>query len=127
MVTTFEPKQEYKVIGSRPIRHDGVDKVTGKAVYGADIKLPGMIWGAVLRSPHAHARITKLDVSEAEAMPGVHAVVTNADLPSPESKMIDLGEGATNLKWACDNILASDKSLYAGHAIAAVAAVDRYT
>ncbi len=127
MVTTFEQKQEYKVIGSRPIRHDGVDKVTGKAVYGADIKLPGMIWGAVLRSPHAHARITKLDVSEAEAMPGVHAVVTNADLPSPESKMIDLGEGATNLKWACDNILASDKSLYAGHAVAAVAAVDRYT
>lgn len=127
MVTTFEPKREYKVIGSRPIRHDGVDKVTGKAVYGADIKLPGMIWGAVLRSPHAHARITKLDVSAAEAMPGVHAVATNADLPSPESKMIDLGEGATNLKWACDNILASDKALYAGHAVAAVAAIDRYT
>ena len=127
MVTTFEQKQEYKVIGTRPIRHDGVDKVTGKAVYGADVKLPGMIWAAVLRSPHAHARITKLDTSAAESMPGVHAVVTNADLPSPESKTIDMGEGATNLKWACDNILASDKALYAGHAVAAVAAVDRYT
>ena len=127
MVTTFEQKKDYKVIGTRPIRHDGVDKVTGKAVYGADVKLPGMLWGAVLRSPHAHARITSLDVSAAESMPGVHAVATNADLPSPESKMIDLGEGATNLKWACDNIMASDKALYAGHAIAAVAAIDRYT
>ena len=127
MVTTFEPKSEYKVIGTRPIRHDGLDKVTGRAIYGADVKLPGMMWGAVLRSPHAHARILAIDTSEAEAMDGVYAVVTNADLPSAENKMVDLGEGATNLKWAVDNILASDKALYAGHAVAAVAAVDRYT
>ena len=127
MVATFEPKSEYKVIGTRPIRHDGLDKVTGRAIYGADIKLPGMLWGAVLRSPHAHARISSIDTSAAEAMEGVVAVVTNADLPAAENKMVDLGEGATNLKWAVDNILASDKALYAGHAVAAVAAVDRYT
>ena len=127
MVTTFEPKSEYKVIGTRPIRHDGLDKVTGRAIYGADVKLPGMMWGAVLRSPHAHARILSIDTSKAEAMDGVRAVVTNTDLPSAENKMVDLGEGATNLKWAVDNILASDKALYAGHAVAAVAAVDRYT
>lgn len=127
MVATFEPKSEYKVIGTRPIRHDGLDKVTGRAIYGADIKLPSMIWGAVLRSPHAHARIKSIDTSDAESMEGVHAVVTNADLPDAENKMVDLGEGATNLKWAVDNILASDKALYAGHAVAGVAAVDRYT
>ena len=127
MVATFEPKSEYKVIGTRPIRHDGLDKVTGRAIYGADIKLPNMIWGTVLRSPHAHARIKSIDTSAAEAMDGVHAVVTNDDLPPAENKMVDLGEGATNLKWAVDNILASDKALYAGHAVAGVAAVDRYT
>ena len=127
MVATFEPKSEYKVIGTRPIRHDGLDKVTGRALYGADIKLPSMIWGAVLRSPHAHARILSIDTSAAEAMDGVHAVVTNADLPQASDEMVDLGEGATNLKWAVDNILASDKALYAGHAVAAVAAADRYT
>ncbi len=127
MVATFESKKEYKVIGTRPIRHDGLDKVTGRAIYGADVKLPGMIWGAILRSPHPHARINSIDTSEAEAMEAVSAVVTNADLPPSENKMVDLGEGMTNLKWAVDNILASDKALYAGHAIAAVAAVDRYT
>ena len=94
---------------------------------GADIKLPSMIWGAVLRSPHAHARIKSIDTSAAEAMDGVYAVVTNSDLPEAGNQMVDLGEGATNLKWAVDNILASDKVLYAGHAVAGVAAVDRYT
>ena len=62
--------RDYKVIGKRPIRHDGADKVTGRAVYGADMNLPGMLYGKVLRSPHAHARITRLDTSEAEAHPG---------------------------------------------------------
>ena len=55
MVATFEPRQEYRVIGTRPIRHDGYDKVTGRAIYGADVKMPGLVWGDVLRSPHAHA------------------------------------------------------------------------
>jgi len=65
MATADKPK--YKVIGTRPIRHDGVDKVTGRAQYGADIKLTGMIYGVVKRSPHAHARILSIDTSKAEA------------------------------------------------------------
>lgn len=117
-------KKEYKVIGTRPIRHDGVDKVTGRAIYGADFQITGLLHGRVLRSPHAHARIVSIDTSRAEAHHGVKGVVTAQDLPTAEDKMADLGEGAVNLKYLCDNILASDKALYKGHAIAAVAATD---
>ena len=78
MVATDKPK--YKIIGTRPARPDGVDKVTGRAQYGADLKLEGLIYGAVLRSPHAHAIIKSIDTTKAEALPGVHAVATNADL-----------------------------------------------
>lgn len=110
MVTTSKPA--YKVIGTRPVRPDGIDKVTGRAVYGADIRLPGMLWGRVKRSPHAHAVIKRIDTSKAEALPGVRAVVTSADLgPDPKA-----------LPDASKNILAGDKALYRGHAIAAVAA-----
>ncbi|MDA0231858.1 MAG: xanthine dehydrogenase family protein molybdopterin-binding subunit [Chloroflexi bacterium] len=126
MVSTFEPKSNYKVIGTRPIRHDGLDKVTGRAIYGADIKLPGMLWAVVVRSPHAHARIKSIDTSAAEAMDGVYAVMTGADLPAQEDRVVDLGEGSANFRWASDNIMASDKALYRGHAVAAVAASDRY-
>lgn len=117
-------KKEYKVIGTRPIRHDGVDKVTGRAIYGADFHITGLLHGRVLRSPHAHARIISIDTSRAEALPGVKGVVTAQDLPAAEDKIADLGEGAVNLKYLCDNILASDKALYRGHAIAAVAATN---
>ena len=117
-------KKEYKVIGTRPIRHDGVDKVTGRAIYGADFQITGLLHGRVLRSPHAHARIVSIDTSRAEAYPGVKGVVTAQDLPAAEDKMADLGEGAVNLKYLCDNILASDKALYKGHAVAAVAATN---
>ena len=117
-------KKEYKVIGTRPIRHDGVDKVTGRAIYGADFQITGLLHGRVLRSPHAHARIVSIDTSRAEAHPGVKGVVTSQDLPAAEDKMADLGEGPVNLKYLCDNILASDKALYKGHAIAAVAATN---
>ena len=117
-------KKEYKVIGTRPIRHDGVDKVTGRAIYGADFQITGLLHGRVLRSPHAHARIVSIDTSRAEAHPGVKGVVTAKDLPTAEDKMADLGEGAVNLKYLCDNILANDKALYKGHAIAAVAATN---
>ena len=71
----------YNVVGTRPIRHDGADKVTGRAKYGADFEMSGMLYGKVLRSPHAHARIKSIDTSAAEALPGVRAVVTGADLP----------------------------------------------
>ncbi len=124
MSDSMSKKKEYKVIGTRPIRHDGVDKVTGRAIYGADFQITGLLHGRVLRSPHAHARIVSIDTSRAEAHPGVKGVVTAQDLPPAEDKMADLGEGAVSLKYLCDNILASDKVLYKGHAIAAVAATN---
>ena len=124
MSDSMSKKKEYKVIGTRPIRHDGVDKVTGRAIYGADFQITGLLHGRVLRSPHAHARIVSIDTSRAEAHPGVKGVVTAQDLPTAEDKMADLGEGPVNLKHLCDNILASDKVLYKGHAIAAVAATN---
>lgn len=115
-------KPKYKVLGTRPIRHDGVDKVTGRAVYGADVQLPGMLAGQVLRSPHAHARIVTIDTSAAEALAGVLAVITSADFPDPENKTADLGEGAVNLAHLSANILARGKVVYRGQAVAAVAA-----
>jgi len=114
----------YKVIGTRPIRHDGIDKVVGRAVYGGDVRLPGMLYGQVLRSPHAHARIRRIDTSKAAAVPGVRAVVTANDLPAVEDKRMDLGEGVVRLKYLRDNVLASDKAVYKGQPVAGVAAVD---
>ena len=113
---------KYKVIGTRPIRHDGEDKVTGRALYGADVKLSGMLHAAMLRSPHAHANIKSIDTSKAVAVPGVRAVVTNADLPEAGDRIAELGEGAVNLRHLSCNVLAGPKVLYKGHAIAAVAA-----
>jgi CO/xanthine dehydrogenase Mo-binding subunit len=115
-------KNGYKVIGTRPIRHDGVDKVTGRAVYGADIQLTGLLHGAILRSPHPHARIKRIDTSKAEALPGVRAVVTALDLPRVADKIADLGEAVVNLRDASNNVLAYGKVLYKGHALAGVAA-----
>ncbi|MEK9675838.1 MAG: xanthine dehydrogenase family protein molybdopterin-binding subunit [Chloroflexota bacterium] len=126
MVQTFEPKTDYKVVGTRPIRHDGCDKVTGRAIYGGDTKLPGLIWGVCVRSPHAHARIKSIDTSAAEAMDGVFAVITGADMPKAPSKLVDLGEGNVNFKWASNKLMAQDKVLYKGHPVAAIAAIDRY-
>ena len=116
--------QTYNVVGTRPIRHDGADKVTGRALYGADFDTAGLLHGKILRSPHAHARIKSIDTSAAEALPGVLAVVTNADFASQEDAIVDIGEGATGLKWLRDNVLASDKALYRGHAVAGVAAAN---
>ena len=115
---TITAKPEYKVIGTRPIRHDGVDKVIGRAQYGADIRLPGMLHGKVLRSPHPHARIISIDTSKAEAHPEVRAVATSVDLPDPGPVSRD------NVfpKGVSDNILARGKALYKGHSVAAVAA-----
>jgi CO/xanthine dehydrogenase Mo-binding subunit len=115
MTTNTSSSQNYKVIGTRPVRQDGVDKVTGRAVFGADVRLPGMLYGAVLRSPHAHARILSIDTSQAEVLPGVKAIVTAADLPAIEA-------GTDSQRYQRNNILAEGKALYVGHAIAAVAA-----
>src|SRR5262245_29945308 len=114
----------FKVIGTRPIRHDGMDKVTGRALYGADLHLSGMLHGKILRSPHAHAVIRSVGVGKALELPGVEAVVTSADLPDPGSKIAELGEGNINLRHLSSNCLARGKVLYKGHAVAAVAAVN---
>ncbi len=109
------PTGGYTVIGTRQPRVDGTDKVTGCALFGADINLPRLLHGKVLRSPHAHACIRSIDTSQAEALPGVKAVVTAADLP-------DLSAETQNLRYQRDNVLARDKVLFHGHAVAAVAA-----
>jgi CO/xanthine dehydrogenase Mo-binding subunit len=113
---------EYQVVGKRPIRPDGVDKVTGRAQYGADVTLNGLIHGKVLRSPHAHARIKSIDTSKAEAYPGVRAVITSKDLPFASLSKEELGGDYQRLKFASDHVLASDKVLFKGHPVAAVAA-----
>src|SRR5271155_1283202 len=78
----------FKIIGTRPIRHDGVDKVTGRAKYGADYTLPGMLHGKVLRSPHAHARIKSINYAKARNLPGVLAVVAAADFPATVAEFV---------------------------------------
>jgi CO/xanthine dehydrogenase Mo-binding subunit len=125
-VATKEAAPQYKVIGTRPIRHDGVDKVTGRALYGNDIHLPGTLYGKFVRSPHAHARIKSIDTSAAEKLPGVTAIVTGKDIPEAEDKIQELGEESANLRWLADNILADNKVLYHGHPVAAVAAVNQH-
>src|SRR5262245_60772641 len=120
-------KKKYSVIGQRPVRHDGADKVTGKAIYTADFVLPNMAHGKIVRSPHAHARIKKIDPSEALKLPGVLAVVTHDDFPDLATKFALMGEaGAINLTHLASNCLAKGKVLYKGHAVAAVAATNAH-
>jgi CO/xanthine dehydrogenase Mo-binding subunit len=116
------PHAQFKVVGTRPIRPDGIDKVTGRARFGADMAMPGQIYGRVLRSPHAHARIRSIDVSAALALEGVKAVVTRDDLLDHPSVTIGAGEGTANFHYMTRNVMAREKALYEGHAVAAVAA-----
>ena len=125
MVELFENKANYKVIGTRPVRHDGVDKVTGRAVYGADVKVPGLIWGEVLRSTEVHAKIKSIDTSDAEKFPGVIAVMTHDDLATPGRDTTRNGLNDVDREFF--NIMAKDKVMYKGHVVAAVAAIDRNT
>ncbi len=121
-MTIETPKNKW--IGQRTIRPDGEDKVTGRAAYSADTKLPGMIWGRILRSPHAHARITSINTSKAAALPGVKAVMTAKDLvPFPLDKPVALG--IQDMRWMSRNVMAQDKVLFAGHPVAAVAATSQ--
>ena len=124
MTGTEQPRQSigYNVVGTRPIRHDGLEKVTGVARYGADIQLTGMLHGQILRSPHAHARIKSIDTSKAAALPGVSAVLTAADFPIMDSQTLDLSETQGNLRLMAEHVMASNTALYKGHAVAAVAA-----
>jgi CO/xanthine dehydrogenase Mo-binding subunit len=123
MSTDTTAARKYKVLGTRPIRHDGVDKVTGRAIYTADFQLTGLVHGQILRSPHPHARIKSIDTSIAEKLPGVLAVATSADFPNLKDKIANLGEGSVNLAHLGANVLAHGKVLYKGHAVAAVAAM----
>ena len=113
---------QYKWIGKRTIRPDGHDKVTGRAKFGSDFSLPGMLHGRVLRSPHAHAVIKAIDTSAAERFPGVKAVVTSKDFPEQASEMAAAGEAMVNYKDMTCNVMAREKVLYDGHTVAAVAA-----
>ena len=128
-ITEYEPNvvlatKKFDVVGTRPIRHDGADKVTGRALYGADFEAAGLLHGKILRSPHAHARIKSIDTTKAEALPGVKAVATAKDFTGSGNEVVDIGDGATPLKYLRDNVLASDKVLYIGQAIAGVAAIN---
>ncbi|MEX2446469.1 MAG: xanthine dehydrogenase family protein molybdopterin-binding subunit [Dehalococcoidia bacterium] len=127
-MTTIEeqPATRYKVVGTRPVRPDGVDKVTGRAEYGADVRLQGMLHGKVLRSPHAHALIKRIDASKARAMPGVLAVITAADFPKIPHKVVPTIRGPIPNEWLLEPMIASGKALFRGHAVAAIAATDSH-
>ena len=118
-----QPQQAFKWVGTRPVRPDGVPKVTGAAKFGADYHLPGMLYARVLRSPHAHARIRSIDTSCAEALPGVKAVMTGSDLPDHPFAYVGPDRLAVNFWHVTRNIMAREKVLYEGHAVAAVAAI----
>ena len=113
-------KRSFSVVGNSVPRVDGADKVTGRAKYVADLVIPGMIEGKFLRSPYAHARIVSIDTREAEALPGVIAVLTSKDFTDISPYM-----GRGNKKD--QPIIAVDRVIFAGQPVAAVAAIDRAT
>ena len=126
MVATSE-KTRYKVIGTRPIRPDGTDKVIGRAEFGVDAHLPGMLYGRIKRSPYAHAIIKKIDASKALALQGVKAVVTNADFPQAGDATMTMGEGGVSTaRFMLEGIMASKKVRFRGQPVAAVAATDHH-
>src|SRR5438876_10630668 len=122
MAETLTNGHTQSYVGTRTIRPDGVDKVTGRARFGADFSLPGQLIGRVLRSPHPHARIVSIDTSKAEALPGVKAVITRDDFADQPSEFIPAGEMMMNYKDVVRNVMAREKALYQGHPVAAVAA-----
>ncbi len=114
MTTTVAPRRlEVGRIGDSLVRVDGVAKVRGEFAYSSDLSAPGMLWGHTVRSPHAHARIVAVDIAEAVAMPGVHAVLTHADIP---------GEKHYGLEFRDQPVLAIDRVRYFGEPVALVAA-----
>lgn len=117
-----ESKTAFKVVGTRPIRPDGVDKVTGKAIFGTDYKAANMLYGAIVRSPHPHARIRSIDTRKAEAVVGVKAILTGKDFPQLEDVEMRIGESAGSTVDLTHNVMAQGFALYDGHALAAVAA-----
>src|SRR5512137_1460572 len=112
-------QHDYSLIGKPVPRIDGRVKVTGTAVYADDLALPGMLYGKLLRSPYAHARIRKIDTSKAEKLPGVRAVITGKDFPGIVVGFMKV--------YADRPPIAVDKVRHFGEAVAAVAAVDEDT
>jgi CO/xanthine dehydrogenase Mo-binding subunit len=124
-ITSRDTTKPFKWVGTRPVRPDGVPKVTGLAQYGADLAMPGMLVGRILRSPHAHARIRSIDTAKAAVLPGVKAVVTSADFPEQKFEYVGPERVAQNFWHMTRNIMAREKVLYEGHAVAAVAAISK--
>ena len=122
---SYLDKTALQVVGTRPIRPDGVDKVTGRANFGADMTMPGMLWGRIKRSPHAHARIVSINTEKARALPGVRAVITRADFPDITPERAHIGAAPHNLRDLSLNCMAKGKVLYEGHPVAAVAATSQ--
>jgi CO/xanthine dehydrogenase Mo-binding subunit len=115
MTTTQQQQAELRLarVGDAGPRHDATPKVTGEFAYSSDLHAAGMLWGVTVRSPHAHARIVELDISDAVRMPGVHAVLTHADVP---------GRKTYGLEFADQPVLAADRVRYYGEPVALVAA-----
>ncbi|MGI9477544.1 MAG: xanthine dehydrogenase family protein molybdopterin-binding subunit, partial [Hyphomicrobiaceae bacterium] len=111
-----------KWIGERTIRPDGVDKVTGRATFGADFTAPGMLYGRVLRCRHAHARIKSINFDKALALPGVKAVMSGEDIVTFPVDGPSVMVGLADMRWMCRNVMAKEKVLFSGHPVAAVAA-----
>ncbi|HET9243630.1 MAG TPA: molybdopterin cofactor-binding domain-containing protein [Gaiella sp.] len=114
-MSVLEQKTRLRVgrVGERLLRDDAVPKVTGEFAYSSDLAAPGMLWGDTLRSPHPHARIASIDIAQALAQPGVHAVLTHADVP---------GRKTYGLEFADQPVLAIDRVRYVGEPVAVVAA-----
>src|SRR2546429_704396 len=113
MSETAAPKLEVGRVGESVARVDGIPKVTGEFAYSSDLQAAGMLWGHTVRSPHAHARILAIDISQAVAMPGVHAVLTHQDVP---------GEKRYGLEFQDQPVLADERVRYFGEPVALVAA-----
>ena len=122
---SYLDKTSLQVVGTRPIRPDGVDKVTGRANFGADMTMPGMLWGRIKRSPHAHARIVSINTEKARALSGVRAVITRTDFPDITPERAHIGAAPHNLRDMSLNCMAKGKVLYEGHPVAAVAATSQ--
>src|SRR3979411_3137700 len=114
MTTVMKTTREVRGIGLSIPRFDAPEKVTGRTQYVGDVQLPGLLQARLLRSPHAHARITRIDATRARALPGVRAVLTAADIP-------ELRPGA---KTRAHALLAIDRAVFCGQPVAAVAADD---
>src|SRR5260370_35048107 len=114
-MTFIDKKSNLKVVGTRPIRPDGVEKVTGRAAFGADLAMAGMIFGKVKRSPHAHARIVSIKAEKALALKGVLAVEPSTDFPNIPSGEAFVGEGPMNLLALTQNCTARGNARYDRH------------